>query len=190
MKQFRDKTESQISSKLIYDGKVVHLYVDQVRLPDGNPALREYVRHIGAVCVLPLTNEGDVLCVRQYRYPFASELIEIPAGKLDAPDEDHREAALRELGEETGAHCRSLTYLGKYYSSPAILDECIDMFLAEDLTMGELDLDDDEFLDLVKIPLSTLVEMVLAGEVPDGKTQVAVMRVHELLRRRGEQCHE
>ena len=190
MKQFRDKTESQISSKLIYDGKVVHLYVDQVRLPDGNPALREYVRHIGAVCVLPLTNEGDVLCVRQYRYPFASELIEIPAGKLDAPDEDHREAALRELGEETGAHCKSLTYLGKYYSSPAILDECIDMFLAEDLTMGELDLDDDEFLDLVKIPLPTLVEMVLAGEIPDGKTQVAVMRVHELLRRRGEQSHE
>ena len=190
MKQFRDKTESQISSKLIYDGKVVHLYVDQVRLPDGNPALREYVRHIGAVCVLPLTNEGDGLCVRQYRYPFASELIEIPAGKLDAPDEDHREAALRELGEETGAHCKSLTYLGKYYSSPAILDECIDMFLAEDLTMGELDLDDDEFLDLVKIPLPTLVEMVLAGEIPDGKTQVAVMRVHELLRRRGEQSHE
>jgi ADP-ribose pyrophosphatase len=97
---------------------------------------------------------------------------------------------LRELSEETGAHCKNLTYLGKYYGSPAILDECIDMFLAEDLTMGELNLDDDEFLDLVKIPLSTLVEMVLAGEIPDGKTQVAVLRVNEILRRRGETPHE
>lgn len=189
MKQFRDKTESQISSKLIYDGKVVHLYVDQVRLPDGNPALREYIHHIGAVCVLPLDADQNVLCVKQYRYPFASELIEIPAGKLDSADEDHREAALRELSEETGAHCKNLTYLGKYYGSPAILDECIDMFLAEDLTMGELNLDDDEFLDLVKIPLSTLVDMVLAGEVPDGKTQVAVLRVNEILHRRGENPH-
>lgn len=185
MQEFTDMTEAQISSELIYDGKVVHLYVDQVRLPDGNPALREYVRHIGAVCVLPLTAEGEVLCVRQYRYPFATELIEIPAGKLDSRDEDHREAALRELSEETGAQCARLTYLGKYYSSPAILDECIDMFLAEELTVGACKLDDDEFLDPVKIPLSTLVDMVLAGEIPDGKTQAAVMRVHEMLRRRG-----
>ena len=186
MQQFQDKTETQISSELIYDGKVVHLYVDQVRLPDGNPALREYVHHIGAVCVLPLDAEQNVLCVRQYRYPFAKELIEIPAGKLDSREEDHREAALRELREETGATCKRLTYLGAYYGSPAILDECIDMYLAEDLTLGELSLDDDEFLDLVKIPLSTMVDMVLAGEIPDGKTQVAVIRVNEMLRRRGD----
>lgn len=185
MPQYQDKTESMISSELIYDGRVVHLYVDQVRLPDGNPALREYVHHVGAVCVIPIDEEQNVLCVRQYRYPFAKELIEIPAGKLDSPEEDHREAALRELSEETGATCGRLTYLGAYYGSPAILDECIDMYLAEDLTVGECKLDDDEFLDLVKIPLSELVDMVLAGEVPDGKTQVAVMRVSEMLRRRG-----
>ena len=182
--------ETRAASKSVFEGKILHVFVDDIHLPNGGKGFREYIKHIGAVAVLPLTDDGRVICVRQYRYPFASELIEIPAGKLDAPDEDHREAALRELGEETGAHCKSLTYLGKYYSSPAILDECIDMFLAEDLTMGELDLDDDEFLDLVKIPLPTLVEMVLAGEIPDGKTQVAVMRVHELLRRRGEQSHE
>lgn len=186
MSELENKIETCVSSKLIYDGKVVHLYVDQIRLPDGNPAIREYIRHIGAVCVIPVTSDGNVLCVRQYRYPYATELLEIPAGKLDSREEDHREAALRELAEETGARCKTLTYLGKYYGSPAILDEAIDMFLAEDLTMGEIHLDDDEFLDLVKIPLSKLVDMVLAGEVPDGKTQAAVMRVHEMLRRRAE----
>lgn len=184
MPHIENKTETCITSKLIFDGRVVHLYVDDIRLPDGNVGFREYIRHIGAVCVIPVTREGEVLCVRQYRYPYATELLEIPAGKLDSREEDHREAALRELSEETGARCGKLTYLGKYYGSPAILDESIDMFLAEELTMGECKLDEDEFLDLVRIPLSTLVDMVLSGEVPDGKTQAAVMRVNEMLRRR------
>lgn len=184
MQEISNKTETCTSSELIYDGKVVHLYVDQIRLPDGKPAFREYIRHIGAVCVLPITREGEVLCVRQYRYPFAKELIEIPAGKLDSREEDHVEAALRELREETGARCERLTYLGAYYGSPAILDEAIDMYFAEELTVGDMSLDEDEFLDLVRIPLSTLVDMVLAGEIPDGKTQVAILRVWEMLRRR------
>lgn len=186
MPNFEDKKETCISSELIFDGRVVHLYVDDVRLPDGNVGLREYIRHIGAVCVIPINERGEVYCVRQYRYPYACELLEIPAGKLDRRDEDRAEAALRELREETGAHCKKLTHLGKYYGSPAILDEAIDMYLAEELTMGERDLDDDEFLDVVKIPLEELVDEVLAGKIPDGKTQVAVMRVHEMLRRRKE----
>ncbi len=176
--------EKKISSELIFDGRVVHLYVDEISLPDGNRGIREYVRHIGAVCVIPLTAEGEVLCVRQYRYPFAEVLVEIPAGKLDSKTENRAEAALRELREETGARCGRLTHLGKYYGSPAILDEAIDMYLAEDLTMGECDLDEDEFLDVVRIPLAELVDEVLAGRIPDGKTQVAVLRVNEMLRRR------
>ena len=171
-------------SELIFDGRVVHLYKDDIRLPDGRPAMREYVRHIGAVCVLPLFADGTVACVRQYRYPQAEVLTEIPAGKLDRRDEDRAEAALRELREETGCRCGKLTHLGKFYSSPAILDEVIDMYLAEELTEGETDLDEDEFLAPVRIPLDDLVDMVMAGEIPDGKTQVAVMRVREILRRR------
>ena len=178
--------ETCVSSELIFDGHVVHLYVDQIELPDGNPGFREYIRHIGAVCVIPLTKEHEVLCVRQYRYPFAEILTEIPAGKLDSKTEDRAEAALRELREETGARCGKLTHLGRYYGSPAILDEAIDMYLAEDLTMGECDLDDDEFLDVVKIPLTELVDDVLAGKIPDGKTQIAALRAYEMLRRRGE----
>lgn len=176
--------ERCVSSELIYDGQVVHLYVDQIALPNGEPSIREYVRHIGAVAVLPLTDDGEVICVRQYRYAHGCLMTEIPAGKLDSKTEDHVEAALRELREETGARCQKLTYLGLYRSTPAILDEKIDLYLAEGLTFGETDLDDDEFLETFRLPLSTLVDMVMSGEITDGKTQVAILKVAEILRRR------
>lgn len=168
--------EKQKSSQLIFDGKVLHLYRDEIHLPDGREAFREYCRHIGAVCVVPVTDEGEIICVRQYRYPLASVMLEIPAGKLDSKAEDPREAAIRELREETGATCRKITYMGKYYSSPAILDECIHMYMAEGLEFGETDFDEDEFIEIVKIPVDELVGMIMRGEVPDGKTQAAVMR--------------
>ena len=176
--------ERCISSELIYDGKVVHLYVDRVSLPNGDCSVREYVKHIGAVAVLPLTDEGDVICVRQFRYAHGCVLTEIPAGKLDSPDEDRVEAALRELREETGAHCKTLTHLCLFRSTPAILNEKIDLYLAEGLTFGETDPDEDEFLETVRIPLTTLVDQVMRGEITDGKTQVAILMVNELLRRR------
>ena len=176
--------ECCISSELIYDGKIVHLYVDCVSLPNGESSVREYVKHVGAVAVLPLTDEGEVICVRQYRYAHGCVLTEIPAGKLDSPDEDRVSAALRELREETGAHCDRLTHLGLFRSTPAILNEKIDLYLAEGLTFGETDPDEDEFLEVVRIPLSELVDRVLRGEITDGKTQVAILQVNELLRRR------
>ena len=182
MKDFFDAAdaalvESKLTSELVYDGKIVHLYRDDVRLPDGNTALREVIRHVGAVCVVPLTDEGEVICVRQYRYPHAKVLLEIPAGKLDDRAEDRPSAALRELREETGALCSRLTPLGHLYTTPAFVDEAIDMYLAEGLTFGERELDEDEFLDVVRIPLDELVDGILAGRVPDAKTQAAVLRV-------------
>ena len=184
-----EKNETQlwercVSSELIFDGKVVHLYVDQVELPNGATSTREYVRHIGAVAVLPLTDAGEVICVRQYRYAHGCVMTEIPAGKLDSREEDHVEAALRELREETGARCERLTYLGLFRSTPAILDEKIDLYLAEGLTFGETDPDEDEFLEIDRVPLQELVDRVLAGEITDGKTQVAILKTHEILRRR------
>ena len=178
--------EDCLSSRLIFDGRVVHLYLDRVRLPDGREAEREYMRHIGAVCVLPLDADGVVHCVRQYRYPHAEVLLEIPAGKLDSKTEDRASAALRELREETGFHCGKLTFLGDLYTSPAILDEVIGLYLAEELTPGETQFDDDEFLAPVGIPLDRLVDEVMAGRIPDAKTQIAALRVAELLRRRKE----
>jgi len=182
--------ETCIRSEKIYEGRVISLYVDQIELPDGNRATREYTHHIGAVGVLPLTAEGDVICVRQYRYAHRMEMLEIPAGKLDSVDEEPLSAALRELREETGATGAKMTDLGIYRSTPAILDERIYLYLAEDFTVGEQSLDDEEFLELERIPLSTLVDMVMRGEIPDGKTQVAVLKVWELLRRREQQTKE
>ena len=176
--------EERMASRLIFDGRVVHLYVDRVRLPDGKETEREYMRHIGAVCVLPLDRDGVVHCVRQYRYPHAEVLLEIPAGKLDSKTEDRASAALRELREETGFRCGKLTFLGNIYTSPAILDEVIGLYLAEDLVPGDTHPDEDEFLAPVGIPLEQLVDDVMAGRIPDAKTQLAVMRVAELLRRR------
>ncbi len=176
--------ETPVSTELIYDGEVLHLYKDVSTLPNGEPATREYIRHIGAICVVPLTKEGEVICVKQYRYPFADVLLEIPAGKRDTFDEDPNETVVRELREETGAVSGKLTYLGVCYPSPAILDEKIYMFLAEDLTFGETDRDEDEFIDLVRIPFAELKSMVLNGEIPDAKTQLAVLRAAAVLEKR------
>ncbi|MBO5938258.1 MAG: NUDIX hydrolase [Clostridia bacterium] len=168
--------EEQTKSELIFDGKVLHVFRDEIKLPNGAPSVREYIKHVGAVCVIPITDEGEVVCVRQYRYAVGRVLLEIPAGKLDSSDEDPRDAVLRELREETGAVCGKLTSLGLYLGSPALIGERIEMYLAEDLTFGETDPDEDEFLEICRIPLTEMVEMVLRGEIPDGKTQAAVLR--------------
>lgn len=173
--------EKKVSSKLIFDGKVVHLYCDEVSLPDGKRSVREYVKHIGAVCVVPVTDEGEIVCVRQYRYAIGKAMLEIPAGKLDAPDEDRREAALRELREETGATCKRLDFIGDFYSSPAILDERISMYMARGLEFGETDFDDDEYIEIEKIPVDELVRMICSGEVTDAKTQAAVLKAAILI---------
>ncbi len=174
--------ETTVSSRLIFDGKVVHLYKDAVRLPDGAESVREYIKHIGAVCILPLTDDGEVILERQYRYAVRQILTEIPAGKLDAPDEDPLEAAKRELREETGATAREMIPLGDYYGSPAILGERIRMFLAKGLTFGETEFDEDEFLEVFRLPLDEAEAAVLRGEIPDGKTQAAILRAAAMRR--------
>ena len=181
-----DLEEKTLSSSAIFDGKVLHVRLDEISLPNGKPSTREYCHHNGAVCVIPITDEGEVICVRQYRYPFHEDLLEIPAGKLDSPDEDPFDAVRRELREETGAVAKSITYLGKYYPSPAILDECIHMYLAEGLTFGDTDFDDDEFMESVRVPLDSLVEMILDGKIRDGKTQICALRASMMSSRRSD----
>lgn len=184
MSELEKFEEKQLSSTNIFDGFILHVRKDTVSLPDGNEAFREYIRHVGAVCVIPITDEGEVVCVKQYRYPLAQVTLEIPAGKLDSKEEDPTSAVLRELREETGARCGKLTYLGKFFASPAILDECIHMYLAEELEFGDTDPDDDEFIDIVKIPLNELVKRIIDGDIVDGKTQAGVMRAQYMLSHR------
>lgn len=176
----KDITEKKISSEEIFNGRIVHLFVDTVELPDGNKANREVIRHCGAVGVVPITDDDQVVMVRQYRYPFARVTLEIPAGKLE-PGEDIRLSALRELSEETGAEAKELIPIGCAYSSPAILDEMIHLYIAKGLSFGEAHPDADEFILTEKIPLKKAVEMVLNGEILDGKTQIGILKASYLL---------
>ena len=173
--------ERQTASELIFDGKILHLYRDDIALPDGNPAERELIRHVGAVCVIPVTDDGRVVMERQYRYPVDEIMLEIPAGKLDSKQEDHEQAARRELEEETGYLADEMTMIGKFYPACAYSDETIWMYLAKGLHKGHIHRDEDEFLDVQLIPLADLVKEVLAGKVPDAKTQIAILKaaVHE-----------
>ena len=172
-----DLRERTLSSREIFDGKILHVFEDTVRLPNGQTATREYLRHVGAVCVVPLLEDGSVLIERQFRYPIGRVVTEIPAGKLDAPDEDRLAAAQRELREETGAVAEEMLPLGEFYPACAYSTEVIHMFLARKLTFGERELDEDEFLNVFRMPLEELVGKVLAGEIPDAKTQACAMRV-------------
>ena len=173
--------ETQLSSREIFDGRILHVFEDTVRLPNGAAASREYLRHIGAVCVIPVLEDGSVLVERQYRYPVAQVLTEIPAGKLDAKDEDHLLAAQRELREETGATAERWTSLGLFYPACAYSDEAIEMYLAQGLHFGERHLDADEFLNVARVPLTELLEEVMAGRIPDAKTQIAILKADRLL---------
>jgi ADP-ribose pyrophosphatase len=173
--------EKQLASKQIFDGKVVKLFVDDIELPNGKGAFREVVIHPGAVCVIPVTDEGEGIMVKQFRYPFASVLLEIPAGKLEV-GEDPLEAVKRELEEESGAVAGKIDHLGEMYTTVAIFDEVIQIYLARDLKFTNAHPDEDEFLEITKIPLSTLIDMVMKGEIRDAKTQIALLKAEKFIK--------
>ena len=168
--------EKQTDSKEIFDGIVLHVFNDTVSLPDGQTAPRELIRHVGAVCIVPLWPDGTVTVERQYRYPVGKVLWEIPAGKLNDKFEDRLEAAKRELKEETGLSAGRWTDLGFFYPAPAYSDETITLWLAEELTQGQQSLDEDEFLDISRLPLQDLLKAVLDGDIPDAKTQMGLLK--------------
>lgn len=177
--------EKQLSTRQIFDGRVVKLYVDDIELPNGKTSIREVVRHPGAVCVIPITDEGEVIMVRQFRYPFAHTLLEIPAGKLE-PDEDPLDAVKRELEEESGVVAESVGFIGMTYTTVAFTDEKIYTYMATGLSYTDSHPDEDEFLEVEKIPLTTLVKMVMDGEIKDSKTQIAILKAEKILAERSE----
>ncbi len=167
--------EKKLSSEEIFDGVAIHLFRDEILLPNGNKGVREVVRHPGAVCVLPLTENGEVIFVNQFRYALNKVTLEVPAGKLEK-GEDPQEAALRELSEETGIEAKKIVPMGALYTTPALMDEIIYMYIATELSQGEQHLDEDEFVNALKIPLDKAVEMVMNGEIRDSKTQVMILK--------------
>ena len=172
--------EKTISVEQIYNGKIIDVTRERVLLENKSEAYREVVHHSGGVCILPINDKGEVLFVRQFRYPFKEVLLEIPAGKREN-GEDPKECGVRELKEEVGAEAENITYLGKLYPTVAYDTEIIYMYMAQDLSFGEQNLDENEFLDIVKIPLDKAYKMVLNDEIPDAKTQIAILKAREML---------
>lgn len=175
--------EETVDSQVLFQGKIVTLRKDTARLPNGELASREVVEHPGGVCVLPLDAEGMAYTVRQFRYPFGQVIEELPAGKLDSPQEPHREAALRELSEEIGAEPEEFIYLGYMLPSPGFSAEVLHMYLARGLKFGKQHLDPDEFLEVRRAGFAELVERVMAGELTDAKTVACILKAKEYMSR-------
>lgn len=164
--------EITISTEPIFEGKIISLQVDTVKLPNGGTATREIVKHPGAVAVLALLDDRMIV-VEQYRKPLEKSQIEIPAGKLDAGEEPI-EAAKRELEEETGYRCGTIRHLSSFYTSPGFADEILHLYLAEGLTAGEVHPDEDEFLDVEAITLEQAQQYIQEQRISDAKTIMAV----------------
>ncbi len=173
--------EKTISSEVIYKGSIVKLNLDTAELPNGKTASREVVNHPGGVTVAALTKENELLFVRQYRYPFHEIVLELPAGKMEK-NSTPLENIKRELLEETGAVGYNFISLGKQMVSPGFCDEVVHMYMCRIDHFEEQQPDDDEFLEIVRIPLDKAVEMVLNNIIVDGKTQTAVLKAAMLLR--------
>ena len=175
--------EKTTGSEKTYQGKVFYVTRDTAELEDGKEVQRDVVHHSGGVCVVPLTEKGTVLMVKQFRYPMQQVTLEIPAGKLEA-GEDPADCGRRELREEAGRTCGKYTPRGKLCPTPAYDTEVIHMYLAQELSAPEAqDLDDGEFLDVTELPLEQAVQMVMDGEIPDAKTQIALLKTYVLLQK-------
>ena len=173
----KDLTEHFISGELVFDGKLLKVHRDVVRLPDGSQGAREYIRHPGAVAVVPLFDDRSVLLERQFRYPHGREFIEVPAGKLE-PNEPHLETAKRELLEETGYTARDWTRLGVIHTAIAYTDEAIELFVArKPEKQRDAQLDAGEFIETLVVPFEEALAMVREGRITDAKTVAALLWV-------------
>ena len=180
--------EIPFASEMIYEGKILHVERWQVTCPNGRSATREIVVHKGAAAVVPVYPDGTTLLVRQHRVAVDRVTLEIPAGKLDSAGEDPHDCAVRELEEETGLRAGRMTLLTSLLTTPGFCTEKIAIYLAQGLSQGETHPDEDEFLGLVRLPLSEAVAMVMRGELRDGKTICGLLMANEHLRAGQEQA--
>lgn len=175
-----DLNEKTKLIRYIYQGRIISLRNDDALLPDGRPCQREVVEHPGAVAIAAFTQEKELLLVRQFRYPYGKELLEIPAGKLEK-GENPLEAGKRELLEECGVQAETYYSLGQFYPTPGYSNEVIHLFLATGLSYRQAQPDEDEFIEIERIPLEKILCMVMENELLDGKTQAAVLKIDKLL---------
>ena len=173
--------EKNLSRERVFDGIILHIDHVTNQLPNGKAAKREIAVHVGASAVLPIDGEGNIYLVRQFRAPIDQILLEIPAGKLDSVDEDRLLAAKRELKEETGLEADDWLHLTDTFTTPGFSNERISLYLARKLHQSEACPDEDEFLNLVKLPFHEALAMVLRGEIRDAKTQIAISMASHLI---------
>ncbi|GAE25447.1 ADP-ribose pyrophosphatase [Halalkalibacter wakoensis JCM 9140] len=166
--------ERTLKTNEIFKGKVIDLEVQEVELPNGKTSSREIVKHPGAVAILPITNEGKIILVRQYRKALGKTIVEIPAGKLEK-GEDPLDSARRELEEETGYKTSKLDFLLSFYTSPGFADELIHLYITDKLEKGKTNMDDDEFLDILEVSLEEAEQMVKDQTIHDAKTAYAIL---------------
>jgi len=175
--------EKRIDGEVKYEGIIVNVHLDRAELHNGAVVRREVVLHPGGVTVLPVDDEGYCYMVRQFRYPFGRMMLEAPAGKLEY-GEDPRVCAERELSEETGLSADEFVYMGASCSSPGFCSEVLHIYLALGLKAGESHPDENEFLNVERIPLAKLVDMVMSNEIEDAKTMIALLKAEKYLRNR------
>ena len=173
-------TEHKIDSTMLLDGKLLKVYRDRVRLPNGGESEREWIDHPGAAAVVPLLDDGRVILVRQFRYPVGAEFIEVPAGKLDYVGERPEDVAYRELEEETGWRAGGLTSLGAYHMAIGYCNEVIHCYLAHDRVEVGSKLNEDEFLEVMYVPFDEALDMVADGRITDVKTVVSLLRAESI----------
>ena len=173
--------EQNVSSERVFEGIILNVDHLTNRLPNDKLAKREVIRHIGASAVLPIDSDGNVYLVRQFRAPVGRVLLEIPAGKLDYKGEDRKSAAQRELREETGLIAEEWIHLNDMLSTVGFCDECISIYLARGLSSGDCDPDEDEFVNVVRMPFAEAVDMVMNSEINDSKTVCALMMAYKFL---------
>lgn len=176
----RDLTEHKLDGKTVFDGRLLKVQKDTVRLPDGNTATREHIIHPGAVMILPVLASGHLVMERQFRYPLGRDVIEFPAGKIDA-GESPLESAKRELLEETGHAAARWEFMASIHVAIAYSNERIDLFMARELTRHAAKLDDEEFLEILEVPPSRAFEWLRAGVITDAKTVVALLMLERMM---------
>lgn len=172
---YDDLLEKHISTEDVYSGRLLKVKCDQVELPNGKVTTREWIKHPGASAVLPVLPDGSVVLVRQYRYPIQKVTLEIPAGKLDSLEEDPLQCAKRELHEETGYRAEQYQKILTIATTVGFSNEYIHIYLAENLTAGQQETDDDEFVNVVKMPFADALAKVKNGEIFDAKTVAAIL---------------
>jgi len=175
-----DLREKQLTTKNVFDGVLLHVYRDEVELPNGHQTVREYIKHPGAAVMIPITDDGQIIFERQFRYPLNMELIELPAGKID-PGEDPLDSAKRELEEETGYVGETFIDLGLLHPCIGYSDEVIYIYLVKNLTFVEEQQDKDEFIETFQMTLEDALDAVRSGKITDAKTIISLFRAEKYL---------